>query len=507
VQTLSRNALAAIGQVLASALLTFEQYRFLARELGAAQFGLWSLVLASASVARLSEFGLGSGVTRFVASDRGAGDPERVGRTVAIAVGLMGVIMAIVCWAAAPALHWGVARIVLGAEDRETAQSLIPYALAGLWLSSLANVFLSAIDGCLRTERRAAIVILTTALQLLACYILVPSHGVAAMGAVYVLQAALMLAGSVATAKMTIGLPWVAWRLADRERAWELVRYGGAIQAAAIGQLLFDPTIKVLTARFGGLGATGYYEMASRAVTQMRAIIVAAYKTLVPYIAHRSAGIAETGSVTKASYLAYSRFLFVVSTLFFAATAMALPFVLSFWLGKFNYDFVVIGLLCVLGWYANAFAITPYMWALALGKPAWIALSQLSIGILSGVFGLLGGIAEGALGAVGGGMLGLAVGSSTIIVLLHRHYRVDIRDTLPASAMGTVLICSGITAGCLWFSFTALSRAGSNVWPAALVAAVCLASSAFFVVVRHKEVKTLFSDLGNVRVGQRAPEH
>jgi O-antigen/teichoic acid export membrane protein len=487
-RTLSRNALSAIAQTLAIAGLFFEQYRFLARELGAAQFGLWSVVLAGAHIARLSEFGLGSGVARYVAMDRGEGNRVRAARTVAIAGSAIAILMAVVCLIAAPILYWALTPLVDNPDDQRVAHALVPYAFVGLWLVSVSNVFLNAIDGCLRTERRAAIVVLAALFQLLACYALVPDSGVAAMGPVYLLQAVMMLVASIVIATWTLGVPLSAWRPSDRERAWELVRYGGAIQAAAIGQLLFDPTIKMLMARFGGLTATGYYEMASRAVTQMRGIIAAAYQTLVPYIAHRAAGGRGDASV-KASYLAASRLLFIVATVSFAATGMALPLVLTFWLGTFDTQFILIGLFCMAGWYVNSFAIAPYMWALALGKPAWITLTWLSIGLLSLVLGFLGGVVGDALGVVIGGMAALGLGSATLVKLMHRHYQIGVREALPLSGSRLFMSCLALSASCIGLSFAFLQPPQSSYWQPLLAVGLCIVLS-LILMAEYEEVRS-----------------
>ena len=58
---LSRNAFAAMAQVVVSAAVLFVFYRFLIRQLGPEEIGVWSLVVASTAVARLGEFGLGGG--------------------------------------------------------------------------------------------------------------------------------------------------------------------------------------------------------------------------------------------------------------------------------------------------------------------------------------------------------------------------------------------------------------------------------------------------------------
>ncbi|MDH3673520.1 MAG: hypothetical protein OES46_20580 [Gammaproteobacteria bacterium] len=53
-----------------SALVLFILYRFLIVQVGVEKLGLWSVLLAFVSATRVSELGLGGGVTRFVARDK-----------------------------------------------------------------------------------------------------------------------------------------------------------------------------------------------------------------------------------------------------------------------------------------------------------------------------------------------------------------------------------------------------------------------------------------------------
>jgi O-antigen/teichoic acid export membrane protein len=61
------NAALSVLQTGISAILLFFLYRYLLVRLGPEQLGVWSVVLASTSVARLSDMGFSGAVVRFVA--------------------------------------------------------------------------------------------------------------------------------------------------------------------------------------------------------------------------------------------------------------------------------------------------------------------------------------------------------------------------------------------------------------------------------------------------------
>ena len=64
---LAKNIWANIAQMVISAALILVLYKFISSRLGVAELGVWSVIMASVSLARLSEFGLSASVTRFVA--------------------------------------------------------------------------------------------------------------------------------------------------------------------------------------------------------------------------------------------------------------------------------------------------------------------------------------------------------------------------------------------------------------------------------------------------------
>lgn len=159
IRRLSRNATAGIAQAALIGAFLFELYRLLTKELGTERVGAWALVLGSVSAARLSDLGLGASVTRFVAVDSGAGDLSRAARTAGVAVLAVAVLMGTVCIALEPLL----ARLLsVGIQDvrlYHAALAVLPASLLAVWMASVANVLLGALDGLQRSDLRAWVVV------------------------------------------------------------------------------------------------------------------------------------------------------------------------------------------------------------------------------------------------------------------------------------------------------------------------------------------------------------
>src|SRR5215208_1462711 len=88
-----KNAAMATTQVLVIGISFFALFRFLLGTIGIEKVGIWSLVLATTSVTRISELGFANSVLQFVSRYLAKGEPLRaasVVETAAITVSVLG---------------------------------------------------------------------------------------------------------------------------------------------------------------------------------------------------------------------------------------------------------------------------------------------------------------------------------------------------------------------------------------------------------------------------------
>ena len=168
--------MANVFQMGLSAVLLFLLYRYLASTLGVTKLGIWSVVLASASASRLAGFGLSASVTRFVAKYIALDEPRRAAEAIETTALTLSVILALVL----PVVYPLLSKILLhlfAAEYLPDALSLLPYALLSLWITIVAEVFQSGLDGCHRMDVRAGLVLAGQTLLLALAFWLVPYFG------------------------------------------------------------------------------------------------------------------------------------------------------------------------------------------------------------------------------------------------------------------------------------------------------------------------------------------
>ncbi len=171
-----KNATLSVIQVMVSGVVLFVLYRYLLATLGASQLGIWSLVLATVSVTRISELGLSGSTLRSIARYRAQNDVIRASATAQTAMISLGVFIGLAALILYPVIA-SILHHVLPVSELELARSLLPYALGALWLSSMAAIAQSGLEGCQRLDLRAYIQMGAHGLWLLAAVLLVPSYG------------------------------------------------------------------------------------------------------------------------------------------------------------------------------------------------------------------------------------------------------------------------------------------------------------------------------------------
>src|SRR5436190_843814 len=159
-----RSAALSVVQVVVSggALLFF--YRYLLDTIGVAAVGVWAVVLATTSVGRIADFGMGGGVSRFVARTNVEEDSARAATYVETAMLSNGVATALLVALALPLLKVLLAGILPQASI-ETALALLPYALLSFWIVNMTSVLQGGLDGALRVDLRNLILIGSSLLQ------------------------------------------------------------------------------------------------------------------------------------------------------------------------------------------------------------------------------------------------------------------------------------------------------------------------------------------------------
>jgi O-antigen/teichoic acid export membrane protein len=425
-----RNASWAVAEVVASALVLFLLYRIIVGQLGVKALGIWSLVLATTSLARLADLGAAAGLGRFVAIAGARDERDKTVSYVETAIVtnfLLYLAIALVFWAPA---YYALSLTVSGAA-LDTARTLLPFTLISFVLISVAGATTGAVVGQQRSDQKSMMIIAGLLLQFAAAALLVPLGGLRGLAWAQIAQNVLVI---------TLG--WFIF-LKNHHREWcfrfpyrwhrdifrELLGFGAKLQAANIIAFLYDPTVKFLMSSFGGLEALGFFEMSQRLVQQVRQIVVMPNQVLMPGFAHLMERQPE--KIARLYHKAATLTL-VVGFILLGAVSLASPVICYLWIGHESSLFVRFTVILAACWFANLVAAPAYLLGIASGRIWWNVCGHLVATIGAFGVGFILGRLFGATGvAVGAGGM-MAIGSLLSMIMNCRsmgiHPLPEVRD-------------------------------------------------------------------------------
>lgn len=400
-----RNTVWSCAEVIVSGISLLVLYKFIVMVLGVKAVGIWSLVLATTSLARLADIGGGAGLSRFVALAAVRKESE-LAKTYVDTAFLSNLIF--FCFLAA-LLYWPfnfALSVFIDAESLSQAQAVLPFAMVSLVLLNLNSIVLSALIGFHRADLKSKVVIFSCVIQVCLSVALISRFGLLGLALGQISQYILSI---------VIGLTIFYYLLQRKVRFYlpkrfsrssfaELFKFGLKLQAANLISFVFEPATKFVMSSIGGLETLGLFELAYRLAFQARGIVAAPMQSLLPAFVH----LGETSSLDAKNL--YNRA--TVNAAIFGGplllgVVLFSPLVSKIWLGAYNWEFIIFTISVSLGWLVNL-----------IGAPAYIF--GMSRGYLRGNIGghLITSIGSPALGYIAGswwGPIGVASAASAAL--------------------------------------------------------------------------------------------
>ena len=426
-QRFIRNSTASILQTILSVLILFFLYKHLIVHLGSEQLGLWSVILASISFARLSEMGLAGSVVKFVARYIGLGEKVQAAEIIQTAAISIATIMAIFCFLGYFLLDKFLV-FVIPKSLVSQASILLPWTFLSLWLGSVAGVFQSGLDGCQRFDIRSTLLVLSNIFFFALVFFTVSNFGLVGLAISQVLQSLFfLLATWFALRKQLQSLSWLPffWR---KDKFSEMLSYAFSFQIISIASLLSDPIVKLLMSHFGGLSVTGFYEMASQLIIKLRSLILAVTQLLVPIASELN----ETSpKKIRNFYLQNFRLLFLIAVPLYCITIISLPLISIIWIGYIEIKFIIFGVILGIGWGFNTLVTPAYFINLGIGNLRPNYLSHILLGLINLGLSLVLGPNFGAEGVALAFAISLFLSSSFILYSIHRYLNIPFTAFIP----------------------------------------------------------------------------
>ncbi|WP_137157868.1 oligosaccharide flippase family protein [Rhizobium sp. FKL33] len=406
---LRSNAVWSALEVIISGLSMFVLYRYVAIELGVDKLGLWSLVLATTSLARFGDIGAAAGLGRFVAIALSRNDKPLALRYMDTAL----IVNAGLYCVFAVGLYVPLQYAILTAVDVGAAKDaieLLPYALTSFVCLNLFSVTVSGLVGAQRADYKSKVAIIANLMQLFFAVWLLSTHGLKGLAWAQIIQYALaMVAGRLLVVKL-IGssIADVVPRRFGVAALKELFQFGVKLQLANIISFLFEPLSKYVISLVGGLHILGLYEMSYRYILQFRHVVVAPVQNLVSAFAYLENA---DGQTVKPLYEKATATVFVSAATILGGAVLFSPMASFLLLNRIDYYFVFCSAVFGLGWFCNVVCTPAYLLGVSRGSITWNIVGH---GVASFIgpslawcFGQLG-LQHGIVVMI---MLGLSIGS------------------------------------------------------------------------------------------------
>ena len=372
-------------QVLIVGVLYLLLYKYLLSIIGIELLGVWSLIIATTSVALIANFGISSSIVKFVATYHARGELHTLKKLVFTAslfiVGTY-LIISVSLWLLSPYFmpHF------IEKKYLATALSILPYSLFCLVINALGGVISSSLDGIQKNYLKSYIVSSTSVLLFVLSVALTPAYGLKGLVFAQIIQGicALFLSGYFLSLNVH-GIFSLKWNWSTNLFK-EIINYGLKMQALSIMQMTFEPVTKGLLSKFGGLAMVGYYEMASRLVSQFRSIIVSANQVIIPVIA---AANENNKNEIKTIYVKTFSLIFFFNCITTSVIIVFAPLISLLWIGKkvpFFLFAIVVNSIVV---FVNIMSNPAYFSYLGEGRLNKLIYSYLIIVVLNGGLGYI----------------------------------------------------------------------------------------------------------------------
>ncbi|WP_082539624.1 MULTISPECIES: lipopolysaccharide biosynthesis protein [unclassified Caulobacter] len=421
---LKRNATWNLLEVLVSSVVLFVLYRLILKHLGVASLGIWSLVLATTSLARVADLGAAGGLGRYVAVSQARGGRSDdaliyVETALLTNVGFYLVLGLLLYWPA----WWGLGLSIHGPAI-EQARALLPFAIGSFVLQNISNVVTAALIGFHRSYQKSMLTLLTLMVQAGVALATVQTLGLRGVALAQIVQYVLLACGGWFLVVRAAGVTGFAvpWRIRMAPLR-ELMGFGLRLQVLNIASFLFDPFTKFAFSSLGGLSALGMYELASRGILQVRQLVVAPGQNLTPLFA--AAHERDPGEMRRI-YDSALTVIGVASSVAMLGMAVGSPILSLIWMHRIDPLFVLFSFILAGGWFFNTLSTPGFFLGMGTGRLRWNIVGSLISTLGSPSLAWLLAKPLGGVGVAAGAMIAIGSGGVVTWVLNCRSLNVPI---------------------------------------------------------------------------------
>ena len=475
---LIKNASTSVVQFLVNAVILFIFYRFLLSTIGAADIGIWSLVLGISSLSQVAAFGFAGGAVKYVAQYLARQQEDKVSKVIQTSLLSVGILVGVFLLLGFPFFKMFILNAA-GTENAFKVEQILPLGMVCLWLMVLVSVVFSSLDGYQRIDLRNYIFMGSSALNLGLCFFVVPRFHLLGLAYLNLIQNCLLvISGWLLLRRLNRHLPVVPlyW---DYRILREVISYNVKFQLISFTTMLCEPTTKYFLGIFGGMASVGFFEMAIRLARQIRGVFVSANQAVVPVIANL---IEQDAEKVRRMYIDSFQLLLFTTLPVYSVLILAAPVISRVWLGSFNEFFIFSLWTLFLAHIFNLLSNPAYFVNMGTGNLTDNLIAHVGMASCNLLLAYVLGLHWGGRGVVVAWALALFVGSLCILISYNRNHHISTNDILPWPFIRLVVFVLG-----LFFlgEIGLLLSNGFNAIATNLLVASAVTAGIFYQQIRH----------------------
>lgn len=303
--------------------------------LGYDRYGLWLVLTTVLSFAQLGNLGISKAVMKLVAEEYGRGDVEGIQRCVTTALSLLFLSGMIVLGIIMVFKNQIIAAFRLTGENAEMISLLLPYigclSIYVFMVQALNAVpsGLGRIDLANYIQSLGRIVAVT-----IASILLYTGRGIESLLIGNAISYVFIHIASLICIYRIVHIRILQLKNLDIQRGKNILRFGGAVIGGSLMNMMLSPFNKLMLSRYAGVSSIPIYEIAFRGSMEVRSLVEAGFRALMPEISRIGA---KMTSEAKERIVAINKQSFKL-ILFAGAFLFALVFIfagvlLRVWLG------------------------------------------------------------------------------------------------------------------------------------------------------------------------------
>lgn len=343
--------------------LVFATYRLVIVYEGIEAVGIWSLLMAWATLIRVGDIGMGGAIVRFISSKNIEIDMAEIRKFIDT-----GLVMNFIAFMFLTLFGYFLLSInlhnVVPDKYLLQSQSLLPILFIGIFLSTMSSIIIASLQGIHLGYIGAYLSVSGNIVQIFFVFLLVPNVGLLGLAWAQLIQFSLLsvFGWGLITHKLNVGtiLPTGFSFVILRQ----MFTFSIKAQVANIANGMFEPISKILFNQFGTLQEQGFYELAYKTVSLTRNTVVSGIFASLPTLTNL---INNNPNEAQVFYVKAQKKVTIAISIIILCVIIFSPLVSWIWMGQFEINYWLFVLFISIGFWINTFGATAYNLGLATG--------------------------------------------------------------------------------------------------------------------------------------------